>query len=223
MLAIAAGAAGYPRRLLELADPPLILYASGPLPVRDRWLAIVGARKCSEGGRTLAESLAKHAAQNGIGVVSGGAIGIDASAHRGALAGGGATITVLPTPIHRPAPKRNWRLFGDIKTKGGALISELERAPIGKASFRDRNRMIAALADFVLVVEAGPRSGTRYTVKAARRLGRPLGAVPWEDPRGSVASHIVARGGRSIRTIDDLYHWLSLPRLHREESDPVLA
>jgi DNA processing protein len=223
MLVLARGAAGYPRRLLDLKDAPLRLFASGPLPERDRWLAIVGARKCSEGGRMLAELLAKHAAENGVGVVSGGAIGIDASAHRGALAGGGATIAVLPTPIRRPSPKRNWRLFGDIKTNGGALISEIEHAPLGKGSFRDRNRIIAALADFVLVVEAGPISGTRYTVRAARQMNRPLGAVPWDDGRGAVASHILARGGRPIRSIDDLCGWLSLPRRRRDESDPVLA
>jgi DNA processing protein len=226
VLQIAAGSPEYPERLLELPDPPLILYASGPLPRADRWLAIVGARKSSERGRSLAERMARQAAELGVGIVSGGAIGIDAAAHRGALEGKGPTIAVLPSPVHRPAPRRNWRLFGDIASSGGALISELDRAPIGKGSFRDRNRMIAALADAVLIVEAGPVSGTRYTAKAARKLGRMLGAVPWEegDPRGAMPARVLERGGAAIRSIDDLCAWLSLRRPERApESDPVLA
>jgi DNA processing protein len=225
-LAFAAGSADYPVRLLELGDPPQILYASGPLPRAERWVAIVGSRKCSEGGRDLAHGFAKTLAERGIGVVSGGAIGIDAAAHRGALEAKGATIVVLPSPIHRPSPRRNWRLFGDVVTGGGALISEMDRVPRDKSSFRDRNRMIAALADLVLIVEAGPTSGTRYTVRAARRLGRRLGAVPWpaDDPRGAISQQILARGGTPIRDTGELLDWLSLPRPHYDaERDPVLV
>jgi DNA processing protein len=227
MLTIAAGSSDYPPRLLELPDAPLQLHASGPLPRAERWVAIVGARSASEGGRTLAERMAKTLAERNIGVVSGGALGIDAAAHRGALAGRGPTIVVLPTPIHRPAPKRNWRLFGDVARSGGALISELSRGPIGKWSFMHRNRLIAALADALVIVEAAETSGTRHTARAAERLGRPIAVVPWDegDPRGALAAELLPRGATPLRSVVELMAWLSIPLPPDAEpdADPILC
>ncbi len=225
-IAIAAGAPGYPSRLHDLADPPLILYASAPLPHAERWVAIVGSRRASEEGRVLASRMAKRLAEQGAGVVSGGAIGIDAAAHRGALEGGGPTIVVLPSPVDRPVPKQNRALFAEVIARGGALVSELAEPPQGKKSFMTRNRIIAALADAVIVVEAGPRSGTRHTLRSARALGRLRAVVPWvlDDPRGAGGRSPAAAGASVVGSLAALAAWLSLPpRGSVGDPDPILA
>jgi DNA processing protein len=222
-----------------------MLFKTGPLPKADRWVAIVGARKASEGGRDLALRMAKALAERGIGIVSGGALGIDAAAHRGALEGGGKTIVVLPTPIDRPSPKQNWRLFGDVVRSGGALVSEVESGtPIEKSAFRDRNRIIAELADALVIVEARPNSGTRYTLQAAKRLGLPIAAVPWDDDRGAIARRLQAERAASeasedgwtgfarpgpksraseVRSVDGVLEWLGLrPAPNDPSGDPFL-
>lgn len=190
---LTAGHSDYPSRLLDLDDPPLWLHATGPLPSANRWVGIVGSRRASERGRGVAAKMARILCQHGVGVVSGGAVGIDAAAHRGALTGGGPTIVVLPTPITSPQPRRNRALFAEVVKKGGVLVSEISSGPVYQRHFMARNRIIAALSDLVVVVEAGARSGTRHTVAAAQRLGRGLGVIDWPegDPRGAGVTHLV--------------------------------
>ena len=156
-------------------------------------MAIVGARQASEAGRRVARRLACDLAGAGVTVVSGGALGIDGEAHVGALEGGGATVVVLPTPVASPAPVRHLRLFEAILEAGGALVSEQLTPVRGKAPFQARNRIIAALGDVLILVEASGRSGTRHTIAAAEQLGRPVGVVPWP------ADHPLSVGGRSAR------------------------
>jgi len=176
----------YPTRLLELHDRPAMLWVDGVLPDPSRpMVALVGTRKASAHGRDAAARLAGDLARAGVVIVSGGALGIDAAAHRGALAVGGTTLVVLPTGIERPHPAGHRRLFREIVEAGGACLTErAPDEPIGKWCFVARNRLVAALASWIVVVEARARSGTRATVDAARRLGRPLAAVPWRtiDP-----------------------------------------
>jgi DNA processing protein len=222
---ILAGSEAYPRRLAELADPPPVLYATGPLPEAKAWIAIVGSRAASERGRSIAAALARDVAGSGAGVISGGALGIDAAAHRGALDASAPQIVVLPSPIGEPLPKRNRRLFRDVVASRGVLISEIEAPPIHRPAFMMRNRIIAALADAVVVVEARELSGTRHTCDAARRLDRPLFGVRWADgdPRGAGARAIVVGGGSAVDGGRELLDRLGLERRNTDDSDPIMA
>ncbi|MEQ9503814.1 MAG: DNA-processing protein DprA [Deltaproteobacteria bacterium] len=207
----------YPPRLRELADPPDPLHLRGPLDLDAPAVAIVGARRASQHGCDLTRRLAAHLASYGVTIVSGGALGVDAAAHAGALEGGGKTWVVLPTPLDQPSPRTNRLLFDRILEAGGAWLSERE-TPGHKSAFRDRNRIIAALADLTVVVEARARSGTFYTADAAVRLGRPLWVLPWglEDPRGEAGRVWARRGASLMNTPDDLLRALQIPKRRRK-------
>ncbi len=154
------------------------LYVRGPLNEGPS-VAIVGARAASQRGMDRAHAIAKHLAGRRIHVVSGGALGIDGAAHRGALAGAGATTVVLGSGIDVAYPQRHAALFEQVVAAGGALISMF---PIGmqprRGSFLARNPLIAALADAVIVVEAEVRSGSLATAAAGKKLGRMIAACP---------------------------------------------
>jgi DNA processing protein len=164
-------------------------------------VAIVGARAASRAGMDRAFELASHLARRGIRVVSGGAIGIDAAAHRGALVAGGLTTVVLGSGIDVPYPARNIELFDAVVAAGGAVVSMFPMATQPRReNFPRRNRLIAALVDQVVVVEADVRSGSLSTARAATQLGRPLGATP-----GSVGcARLIATGVGVVETAADL-------------------
>jgi DNA processing protein len=162
-------------------DPPICLWVRGEGGVADvaeRAVAIVGARASTGYGAHVATELAYGLADRGWTVVSGGAFGIDAAAHRGALARAGRTVAVLACGIDRPYPAAHTSLFEQIADEG-LLISEW---PPGSAPHRQRflirNRVIAALTAGTVMVEAAARSGARQTLGRARALGRPAMAVP---------------------------------------------
>jgi len=139
-------------------------------------VAVVGARAASAEGVKRAEGLAADLAGRGAVVLSGGAIGIDAAAHRGA---GGRTVVVLASGLDRPYPERNASLFAEIVAAGGALASPFPAGtPVRRWQFLRRNEVIAALADAVVVVEARARSGALHTARAAAQLGKIVGACP---------------------------------------------
>lgn len=214
----------YPAQLLALADPPAALKLRGAAL---RWsgprLAIIGARRASAEGCRLAESLAHEFAEASVLIISGGARGIDAAAHRGAVEAGRPTWVVLPTTVERPVPSANRGLFGQVLACGGALLADAQVAP-GKLPFLRRNRLIAALSDFILVVEAEGESGTRHTIEAARALGRPFGFWSWApgDPRGEAARSPWSLGGVACPDRSTLREQLGLePRAQPE--DPVLV
>lgn len=190
----------YPDPLRALRSPPAILYVRGRLPTERPWIAIVGSRRATEAGRARARSIAADLARADVVVVSGGALGIDAAAHQGALDAGGRTVAVLPSPVFAPTPSTNRRLFDAIVRGGGALVSERDQPPRHRGDFAARNRIIAGLADAVIVVQAARRSGTRHTADAARRLGRPLLACRWRDghPLGTGCDDLLAAGARPI-------------------------
>jgi len=181
---------------------PLVLWVRGPrslLESTERAIAVVGAR-CSTGyGDHVTGEIAGDLAARGWTIVSGAAFGIDAMAHRAALAVGGPTIAVLACGVDRAYPAQNERLLAEI-AETGLVVSEYPPGTVArKHQFLARNRLIAALSDGVLVVEAGLRSGARNTVKWARRLGRPAMAVP--GPVTSVASvgcHRMIREGEAL-------------------------
>ena len=154
-------------------------------PGRPRTVAIVGARKMTAYGETWAFQLAKELAEMGVVIVSGMATGIDAAAHRGALAAGGRTIAFLGTPIDKIYPAENVGLFHEILDNSGAVLSEIaaEEEYYPKTSFLERNRLIAGVADAVIIVEADLRSGSLNTAAHALEQGVPLFALPGDVSR----------------------------------------
>lgn len=222
---------GYPEAFEALESPPNQVWVRGALDDRGPRVAIVGTRRCSERGRRLAEQLAEGLARAGVLVISGGALGIDGAAHTGALLGAGRTWVVLPTPLARPAPPRNRALFERVLAGGGAWLTEVEEEA-GKHTFFMRNRLVAALAHLVVVVEAKLESGTRHTVDFARALGRPVAAFPWAVGEaygeGCLAwiqqgAHLVTGPQDVLGLLDKIGAPARRPEATGPLADPVLA
>lgn len=193
------GAAAWPTRLGDLQPPPVGVWVRGRVPMVPS-LAIVGARAASQRATQLAAELATEAVRLGYAVVSGGAFGVDAAAHRAALATGGQTVAVLGTGIDVAYPERHGDLYEQI-AQTGALVSVLPPgSPPRPGHFPARNPLIAALADAVVVVEASVKSGSLSTAAAADRLGRTRLAVPGSP--GTAA--LFARGWTPLRSAGDL-------------------
>jgi DNA processing protein len=214
---IRRGDPGYPRGLEQLSDPPARLRVAGALPELPG-VAIVGARAALAGSTTLARELGVGLARAGIAVVSGGALGVDTAAHEGALEASGATVAILGSALDRLYPERNLTLFARIAANG-ALLSELEPGtPPRRGNFPRRNRLIAALARAVVVVEAGPRSGALHTAAWARRLGVPLLAAA----SGAGARSLLGRGlAGELHDLEDLLSLLSGAPPRRARLEPV--
>ena len=174
------GSPGYPRRVAVLADAsPLLGVRGDPAALGGVFAAIVGARGATSYGLGVARRLARDLAEEGIGVVSGLARGIDAAAHRGALDAGGCTVGVLGCGPDRVYPRGHAGLADEIAARRGALLSELPPgAPPLAMHVPLRNRLISALAEAVVVVEARARSGSLITVEHAAEQGREVLAVP---------------------------------------------
>jgi DNA processing protein len=170
-------APGYPDRLRDLPRPPAPLWVIGDVP-RGPVVAIVGARAARAAGLNRARELASALGRQGMSVVSGGAYGIDAAAHQGALDAGTPTFAVLGCGVDVVYPDRHGPLFMDIAAAGGLLSEYPPGFTARPGQFRARNRIIAALADVVVVIEAGWRSGALTTAAEAARLGRPVMASP---------------------------------------------
>jgi DNA processing protein len=187
----AAGAAGltvvcrcdaaYPARLRDLADPPAVLHVAGslPPPEADDAVAIVGARRATPYGIEVSRALGRGLSAAGVPVVSGLALGVDSSAHTGALeAGGGRVAAVLASGADVPYPPSKRRLYAEV-VRRGCVLSEM---PPGFGPMRwcfvARNRIIAALSAVTVVVEAAERSGSLTTADFAAEVGRTVGAVP---------------------------------------------
>ncbi len=177
---VVLGDAEFPSRLLEIYDPPLVLYIKGNAEIIGQpGIAVVGTRHPTPYGIGMAERLACDLAARGLVIISGMARGVDAAAHRGALSAKGRTLAVWGTGIDVIYPKENQKLSEQILESGGAIISEF---PLGTfpapQNFPIRNRIISGLSVGVLVLEAGEYSGTRVTARCALEQGREVYAVP---------------------------------------------
>jgi DNA processing protein len=162
-----------------MPQPVKALWVLGRLPQpAERRLAMVGARSASMVRCRLARDMAARSARQGFAIVSGGALGIDAAAHRGALDAGGATFAVLGCGVDVIYPDRHATLYADVAIAGGVLSEYPPGTPPRFGNFPARNRIIVALAPTVLVVEAGLASGALITARLAAKRGRALLAVP---------------------------------------------
>jgi DNA processing protein len=197
----------YPQSLLEIADPPNVLYVRGNAALlQTRGLAMVGSRNATPQGLQTAENFAKTLAGRGLCIISGLALGIDAAAHRGALAAGGATIAVIGTGADRIYPARNKELALAI-VEQGAIVSEFPLGtPAIAANFPRRNRIISGLSRGVLVVEAAPESGSLITARLAGEQGREVFAIPGSihSPVARGCHKLIKQGAKLVETAQDV-------------------
>lgn len=215
MRALPASSPGYPAGLRDLADPPREIFLSGgDLPAVAGAVAIVGSRAASRYGMDQARRLAGDLARIGFVVVSGLARGIDASAHRGALEAGGRTVAVIPSGLDAITPRHHHELARAIAGRGALLTEWGSGGPRGRGVFVERNRLIAALAAATVVVEAASRSGALSTAAVARRLGRPVLAVPGDVDRETARGcHALLRhGARVCEEAADVLAAIGAPR-----------
>jgi DNA processing protein len=171
------GETGYPASLRTLSSPPAALWVRGRVPEGPS-IAMVGARAASGVGCARARAMAALLAGKGFAILSGGAFGIDAAAHEGALSVGAPTFAVLGCGVDVIYPDRHGPLFERIAASGGLLSEYAPGIPPRSGQFPARNRIIAALADAVIVVEAAVRSGALITARLGRALGKPVLAIP---------------------------------------------
>jgi DNA processing protein len=197
----------YPARLRALPDAPLLLFVHGdPEVLLLPQLAIVGSRAATPQGAANARAFAESLARRGLTITSGLAVGIDAAAHAGALAAGGATVAVCATGLDRVYPARHRALAQEIAAKG-ALVSEF---PIGVGPqaehFPRRNRVIAGLALGVLVVEAARESGSLITARLAGEQGREVFAIPGSihSPASRGCHQLIRQGAKLVESVDDI-------------------
>ena len=192
----------YPKMLKEIYDPPSVLYVCGELPDVDNILSIgvVGTRSATLSGKKNAYTISYDLAKAGAIIVSGGALGIDSSAHSGALMAGGKTICVLGCGINYNYLSVNAKLRYEI-SRHGAVVSEYPPdVPASKYSFPKRNRIISAFSQGVLVVEAGKKSGALLTADLAESQNKDIFAVPG-DIHSSFAegtNHLIQQGAKPV-------------------------
>lgn len=199
----------YPQALCTIPGPPPFLFVRGSLAdAKNNGVGIVGSRHATPYGRSVSERFGRELAAQGVTVVSGGAVGIDAAAHRGAVAAGGRTVAILGCGLDVDYPRENRELFDKIVEGGGALVSEYSLGAQPEAwRFPLRNRIISGMCLGVLVVEAPQKSGALITAQYAAEHGRTLMTVPGNiDRPTSVGSNELLRLGAApiLRTEDIL-------------------
>lgn len=206
-----------------IAKPPTLLYYTGSLPdQRIPTIAIVGTRKPTLYGKEVTSQLAYGLAQKGVVIVSGLALGVDAIAHRAALDAGGITIAILPCGLPKIAPATNRGLAEDILRSGrGALISEYAPDAViaWKSNMLERNRLVAGVADALLITEASLRSGTINTAARALEQGKTVFVVPGNitSPASAGCNALIRQGATPVTCADDIIEELA-PQLLTAQS-----
>lgn len=209
----------YPHKLQEIEDKPASLYFVGDLSneaLKRPSVAIVGSRANSNYGKEMARFISGELTKRGVDIVSGMAYGVDAYAHRTALKNGGRTYAVLGCGINICYPRENIDIFEQIReSRAGAVLSEfpLQTPPLA-ANFPGRNRIISALSDIVIVVEARVKSGSLITASCALEQGKEVYAVPGRlcDTLSQGCNRLIADGAGILTSIDDIIESLGLLR-----------
>jgi len=204
---------GYPKQLLEIPDPPAVLYVEGSAPLlSSAALAVVGSRNATPQGLKNAHAFARTLSDAGLAIVSGLALGVDGEAHRGGLAGRGSTLAVLGTGVDVTYPRRNAPLAAEIRSRG-ALVSEF---PLGTephaGNFPRRNRLISGLARGCLVVEAAVDSGSLITARFAADQGREVFAIPGSihSPLSKGCHALIKQGAKLVESAQDVLEELGI-------------
>ncbi len=205
----------YPEQLKQIYDPPLVLFTQGnKLLLSYSQIAIVGSRGATFTGRENAFSFAQQLVNQGIVITSGLALGIDAEAHKGALASDGYTIAVVATGLDRVYPARHKKLANEIVKKNGLIVSEFIPGTIPKAGlFPKRNRIISGLSGGVLVVEATIKSGSLVTARSALEQNREVFAVPssLQNPQGKGCHWLIKQGAKLVENCADILEEVNFP------------
>lgn len=207
---------GYPENLLQIFDPPPVIFIKGSVKSLDKLaIAVIGSRRPSPYGLLVAEKFARDLAALGVTVVSGMARGIDTAGHKGALSGGGRTVAVLGCGLDVVYPRENKRLMDKI-VDSGAVISEY---PLGTPPepwhFPARNRIISGLSLGTVVVEAAEKSGALITADFALEQGRDVMAVPGNvvSPLSRGPHKLIKQGARLVEGAGDIIDEMGLERL----------
>ena len=212
---VPVSAAGYPDRLRQIPDPPIVLWVKGTVEsLNAPAVAIVGSRAATPTGVSVATRLGRELAEAGLVVVSGMARGVDAAAHRGALDAGGRTVAVLGSGADVIYPREHAAIAQQIAERG-AIVSELAPGtPPLAANFPLRNRIISGLARAVVVVEASDKSGSLITARAALEQGRDVLAVPGNviSGRHRGCHALIKDGAKLVETVEDVLEELQWPR-----------
>jgi DNA processing protein len=216
----------YPRILREIHDPPGVLFLRGSLKPQDALaIGIVGTRHGTQYGLGQAERLAGSLARAGLTIISGLARGIDAAAHRGALAAGGRTLAVLASGVLNIYPPEHEKLAAEVAAHGALLSESPSHAQPMGGTFPQRNRLISGLSLGVIVVEAPDRSGALITARHAMEQGREVFAVPGRvDSRTARGCHRLIRdGAKLVESADDVLEELGplVEAAPREDGPPI--
>lgn len=200
----AFGHPGYPEKLAQIYQPPYALFYLGELPGEERCVAVVGARMCSEYGRSVATMLGRELAAGGVAVISGMALGIDSASHAGALTAGGRTYAVLGCGCDVCYPKTAANLYQNIQKSGGVLSEYPPGEKPLPYRFPERNRIISALSDLVVVVEAREKSGSLITADCALDQGKDVYAVPgrYGDALSAGCCRLISQGAGILYDIN---------------------
>lgn len=203
----------YPQKILQIPDHPYLLFIRGNLPQQTEAVGIVGARMCSEYGRSIARKLGEMLGQKRIPVISGMALGIDSASQAGALSVGGYTCAVLGCGCDICYPNASRNIYHNILESGGCILSEyLPGTAALPYHFPARNRLISALSDLVIVVEARRRSGSLITADFALEQGKEVFAVPGRlgDALSEGCNHLIAQGAGVLYDLDEFFRNINL-------------
>jgi DNA processing protein len=220
----ALGDPDYPASLLEIGDPPPVLYCMGRRELLTRpALAIVGSRNATPQGASDAQAFARALSAAGLTIVSGLALGIDAAAHRGALDGAGSSIAVTGTGLDRVYPAANRDLAHDLAARGLIVSEFAPGTPPLPQNFPRRNRLVSGLARGVLVIEATLSSGSLITARLAGEQGREVFALPGSihSPFSKGCHKLLREGAKLVETAQDVLDELRLP--HAGAAKPAAA
>lgn len=212
----------YPKRLQELYDKPGILYYRGNLPKENSVnVSIVGSRRCTEYGKSVASEIAGLLAERGANVISGLALGIDSAAHRGALKVKGNTFAILAGSAYKCYPPSNHSLYMDIINSGGAISEFSPDTSTVPGMFPLRNRIISGMSDVVIVVEAAEKSGSLITVSHALEQNRQVYAVPGRigDGFSTGCNRLIAEGADIVVSYDTLLEELGFSIIEEKNSE----